>query len=161
MVELALGGSKTALVTANALRDEIGPEARTESRILEAEAAHVGGKLDDAITSYLAARKFNDAWETHYFLARVYLDAKRYADAKAELDTCWQRRGDIALRYDETPQLRWVTPIQYDLGRALEGLGDAAGAKAAYDKFLAMQPHADVYSMFVDAKARLAKLGAR
>jgi len=160
MVELSLGEMKRALATASALKDEVGPESRAESRMLEAEAAHVRRAYDEAIAGYLAARKFSDAWETHYFLARVYLDAKRYADAKTELLMCWQRRGDIALRYDETSELRWVTPVQYDLGRALEALGDTAAAKAAYAEFLAMQPKADAYPMVVDAKARLAKLGA-
>jgi len=76
-----------------------------------------------------ALRLDNDAL-AHLLLARAALDAKHFADAYSELQTCLARRGDLAgmgLRYDAL--------VLYELAKAREGLG-TADTEAAYRAFL-------------------------
>ena len=139
LVELSAGNDKHALATAAKLRDTVGLESRAEAKVLEAEALRRHHKLDDAIAGFKAAAQVSDTWYAHFLLALALLDAKRFADAKAELELCWTRRGDAALAYDDVPGLRTVPPVQYYLGVALDGLGKADDAAKAYEAFLAMQ----------------------
>ena len=76
-------------------------------------------------------------------LARAALDAKRFADAYAELTVCMTRRGELAMSADDIPSLRYVPQVTLDLAKAQEGLGNPEAAKS-YEAFRATQHDPDV-----------------
>jgi hypothetical protein len=68
----------------------------------------------------------------------VYARAGAWAEAISEFAACEKRRGEAtALFLDDTPTVRYLATLPYWLGRAQEGLGQQAAARANYAKFLA------------------------
>jgi hypothetical protein len=62
----------------------------------------------------------------------------------AEFETCDKRRGEaMSLFLNDLPTLRFLDPLDYYMGRALEGLGKTAMAKERYKMFLDIKAKAD------------------
>jgi len=90
-----------------------------------------------------------------YGLGRAYLAAGLFPDADAEFDVCLKRRGEAAAVFlDDDPSLRYLPPVYYYRGRALEGL-KSAGAAEAYKAFLAFKKVGEEDSLITDARQRL------
>jgi hypothetical protein len=157
MVQIAAGEDKLAAATAAKLGDKIAAESRALGKLLQAEAARTHGKPDKAIEIIQEALQFDDSVLCHFALARVELDARRFADAVKELQQCNARRGELTILTDSTGAMRYTTPILYYLARAQEGAGDSAAAAKTYAAFLALQPKADHDQLVDDARKRAGK----
>ncbi|HTR54331.1 MAG TPA: protein kinase [Kofleriaceae bacterium] len=157
-VQLEAGMPKLALATAAKLSTEIALEPRANGKLLEGEAARLRGQDDTAIAAMQAALRTDDIGIGHCMLGRTLLDAKRFAEAKAELDTCYARRGEISGAANDTSGLRNVPAMFYYRALAEDGLGDHAAAHADLETFLKWESHADPGAPLVDdARARLAR----
>jgi tetratricopeptide (TPR) repeat protein len=155
MIQLAAGDEKAALASSRRLSAEAAPSSRALAKVLEAEAARLAGHADEAIAIGGDALRVLDVWQGHFALARAQLDAKRYAEAKAQLDICFARRGEVADGYNDLPGLRYVPPLLYYRALAEDGLGDHAAVAKDLEQFLAWQPDADHDPLVDDARARL------
>jgi tetratricopeptide (TPR) repeat protein len=142
LVLLAAGDDKRATATAARLGEHIAPTVRALGKLIEGEALRLHGKPQQAIIVLQDALRVVDKPISHYLLARAALDAKHYAEAYTELQTCLARRGESADGADDVPQLRYVPPYTYYLAKAQEGLGSSE-ATASYRAFLAMMHDPD------------------
>jgi tetratricopeptide (TPR) repeat protein len=127
-VLIAAGDEPHALEAAGKLALEKSPEARAYGLVLRAQAARLHGRFDDSLARSRDALQLLDIWEAHLEGGRALLAAKRYAEAKAELDVCIARRGEIGNGVNDLVGLRYVPAIYEDRARAEDGLGDAAAA---------------------------------
>jgi tetratricopeptide (TPR) repeat protein len=136
LVAIAVGDEARSRATAARLANDPAPSSRAMAKLIEAEILRHGGKPTQAILEIEGAQRIADLAIGHVLLARSALDAKRFIDAYGELQTCMQRRGELALDQNDLPSYHDVPAILFDLARAQEGLHNPA-AKASYDAFLA------------------------
>jgi tetratricopeptide (TPR) repeat protein/predicted Ser/Thr protein kinase len=154
LVQLAVGDDKRALATAARLAKDVAPSRRVIAMLIEAEALRVHGQPEQAVVAFQKAVELVDMPYGHFLLARAALDAKLYAEAYAELESCIARRGEIAISADDVPTLRHVPQLTYYLARAQAGMGSPQ-ASQSYAAFVAMMPHADPDDPLVlDARAQ-------
>ena len=114
-----------------------------------------------AIQSFQEARRLADSWLARYGLGRAHLSRASYAEAHSELDRCYTRRGEAtAIFFDDLPSYHYMPPLQYYLGRALEGLG-SDGAIDEYRRFLAIRGGAEDDPLVIEARARIEALAAQ
>jgi tetratricopeptide (TPR) repeat protein/predicted Ser/Thr protein kinase len=155
-VALEAGEAKGVVATAARLAQEVPPGPRAYAKILEAEALRLGGKPKDAVRKLDEAAHIVDAWLVHDYLAKAYLDAGAFDQAKSEAELCLARKGEAVVAFaDNVPTFRYVPPITYYLARAKEGVG-APDTVDAYKAFLAMEPGADHDPVVDDARRRIA-----
>jgi hypothetical protein len=102
----------------------------------------VHGKPTQAIVVFNDALRLDDRPFGHFLLARAWLDAKRYAEAYSELNTCIARRGEASFGVDAVPTYRYVPMFTYYVARVQQGLG-SPDAVSSYQAFLAMQHEPD------------------
>jgi tetratricopeptide (TPR) repeat protein len=133
--------------------------ARAYARLVEGWLAVDTGRTTDAVATFLEARKIADLWLTRLSLGIAYVHAGAYAEALSELDACQRRRGEaMAVFLDDVPTARYLTPLPYWLGRAQEGLGQQAAARASYQRFLSRRADASSDPLAADTRRRLATL---
>jgi len=114
--------------------------------------ARMQGRLEDALEHFQAVLDIDDTHSSSEILREIgamYLDARHYEDARRELAPYVERRP-----YDPEGL--------YYYGQALEGTGDAAGARAAYKRAIEAARTAPRYRRREVAKwSRLAHKQAR
>ena len=153
-VYLAAGREARALALATELAGRLEPDPQAYAELIRGEVDLARGKPADAIRRFVAAKKIADTWAGRLDLGKAYLEARAFAEADAEFETCVKRRGEAtALFLDESPTCRLIPSADYYLGRAREGL-KSPGAAAAYKSFLAVKTGKGD-AMVADARRRL------
>jgi tetratricopeptide (TPR) repeat protein len=151
---LAGGREAKALALAGELAGRLEPDPQAYAELIRGEADLARGKPADAIRRFLAAKKIADTWPGRFDLGKAYLEAKAFAEADAEFETCVKRRGEAtAIFLDESPTCRAIPTAYYYLGRAREGL-KGPGAADAYKSFLAVKTGKGD-ALVADARRRL------
>jgi hypothetical protein len=155
MVEAAAGDDKRATANAGKLDTMLASTARSQAKLVLAEVLRVHGKPADAVAQVEASLRISDQWTGHFALGRALIESGKFADAARELALCEARTGEAASDVSDTPFVRRLSPLAYYVGRAQEGLGNAAAANAAYEKFVAHYVKADPDPLVADAHKRL------
>ena len=109
-----------------------------------------------ALDAYREAVKFADFWLARFEMGVTYAKAGAWAEALSEFAACEKRRGEAtALFLDDNPTVRYLATLPYWLGRAQEGTGQQAAARANYQKFLALRGETlPADPLVVDARKR-------
>ena len=157
-VYLDLGREEKALEVAEGLGSRLGPDPQVYAMLIAAQAELDSGRPQKAVVVVDEAQKLLDTWLGRFLLGRAYLEAGAYTEAHSEFERCLERRGEaVALFLDDVPTYRYLPPLHYYLGRALEGLGSPAAADS-YDSFLEIKEKGDGGPLVADARRRLEAL---
>ena len=125
-------------------------------RIVAAQLALARGKRAEGVAALREALKKADLWLVRFHLGLAYLDAGYYQEALSEFEGCLKRRGEgYAAFLDDVPTARYVAPLSYWIGRANEGQGFVAEARANYQQFLQGRPATSSDPLVRDARTRL------
>jgi tetratricopeptide (TPR) repeat protein/predicted Ser/Thr protein kinase len=152
---LATGREPAALALATELAGRLEPDPQAYAELIRGEAELSRGKPAEAIRHFTAAKKIADTWAGRFDFGKAYLEAKAFAQADDELETCIKRRGEAtALFLEESPSYRVFPPVYYYLGRARQGLKSPA-ADEAFKTFLSFQT-GQGGALAADARRRLA-----
>ena len=155
-VLIRAGKPAEARTIADDLEGQLQKQNRAYGRILLAEIAIEDRKYADAIDQLTQARPLADVWLGRFDLGVAYVLANSPAEAQPELEACMKRRGEAtALFFDERPTVRYLATLSYWLGRAEDGLSQAAPAKASYEAFLKIRGEAAADPLVQDARRRL------
>jgi predicted Zn-dependent protease len=139
-VFLRTGRTPEARAIATELGSQLPKPNRAYGKIVLAEIAMEEKKPTEAIDLLTQSRGLADLWLGRFDLGVAYVHADAFAEAIPELEACQKRRGEVtALFFDDRPTLRYSGQLSYWLGRAKEGLGQTAAAKASYATFLALR----------------------
>jgi tetratricopeptide (TPR) repeat protein len=148
------GQDARALAVARGFSSRLENAVQSYRKLIEGKT-QIKKRPADGIATLAEANRLADTWLGHFELGRAHLEAKSFAEARAEFEQCWKRRGEAtAVFLDEAPSYRFAPAVQYYLGRALEGLQDPAAADA-YRRFLEMKKSADGDVLAADARRRL------
>ncbi|HSQ79494.1 MAG TPA: hypothetical protein VLN41_02780, partial [Candidatus Bathyarchaeia archaeon] len=114
----------------------------------------------NALKLFDEAQALVDTWLGHFALGRTYLEAGAFVEAEAEFEKCEKRKGEaLSVFLNDLPTGRSLGDLDYWRGRALEGQGSRAAAKASYEKFLKIKAGADPgQALIADARGRLKTL---
>jgi tetratricopeptide (TPR) repeat protein len=135
------------------------PLQRSYASIITGEQALRRGSTGDAIAAFSEALKAADVWLARFDRGVAYVEAGRHAEAISELDICVKRRGEAtALFLDDLPTYRYMAVLPYWLGRAQEGLGITAAARASFEQFLRIKSASEPDPLVTDARARATAL---
>ncbi len=156
---LSLGREADAKKLASTLNNDISGYSRVYAHVVNSEIAIRHGASGDAVDALRAGQKIADLWLTHFVLGTAYVEAGRYPEGLAELETCVKRRGEAtALFLDDVPTARYLAPLPYWMARAHEGLGLKQQAVDEFTRFLSLRPTPSGDPLAVDATRRLAAL---
>jgi len=115
------------------------------------------GDYNSAIRELQASYDIGDDLDTEFFLARAYIGARRWNDAKAVLKDLESSKGRI-IADQSNPPVIWAL-AHYYLGVVFEESADKEEAIGYYSKFLDIWKAGDPnLKAIVDAKKRLAQL---
>ncbi len=158
-VLLRAGKVAEARALAAELEGQLQKQNRAYGKIVLAEIALEEKKPAEAVDLLTQARGLADLWLGRFDLGVAYVQAdplQHGAEAITELEACQKRRGEAtALFFDDRPTVRYLATLPYWLGRAQEGLGQAAPAKASYQAFLSLRKDAAADPLVQDARRRL------
>jgi tetratricopeptide (TPR) repeat protein/tRNA A-37 threonylcarbamoyl transferase component Bud32 len=155
LVYLDLGQVEKALELAEDLGSRIGPDPQVYSKLVASFAEVKNGKPQQAVALLVGAQEQLDTWLGRFFLGRAFLEAGAFTEAHSEFERCLERRGEAAALFlDDVPTYRYLPPVHYWLGRALEGLGSDASAES-YRTYLEIRRAADSDPLSADATIRL------
>jgi serine/threonine-protein kinase len=161
MVLLRAGRTDEARAIARELAQQLQPRPRAYAAIIEAEIARDGRRYADALDHFTRAIGLADIWMARYFQGITYVEAGRYPEAQGELQACLKRRGEaMAMFFNDVPTFRYLTDLEYWLGRTQEGLGARPSAAEHYRRFVALRPESPRDPLVLDARKRAAALGA-
>jgi tetratricopeptide (TPR) repeat protein len=150
------GRAAEARTLAAELGGQLPKQSRAYSKIVLAEIALEEKKPAEAADLLTQARAIADLWLGRFDLGVAYVGANAFAEAISELETCQKRRGEAtALFFDDRPTIRYLATLPYWLGRAQEGLGQRATAKASYDGFVKIRSDANADPLVQDARRRM------
>jgi len=118
------------------------------------------GYAANALKLFDEAQGLVDTWLGRLALGKAYLEAGAFDEALGEFEKCEKRKGEaLSVFLNDLPTVRYLDSLDYYLGRAQEGAGNAASAKASYQKFLDIKEKADQgLAMVADARQRLGAL---
>jgi eukaryotic-like serine/threonine-protein kinase len=157
-LQLAAGQEAQARALASELGSRLDSHSRVYARIVEAELALAAGATVDAVDALQAAQKIADLWLVRFVRGQAYLQAQRYPEALAEFEACLKRRGEAtAVFLDDVPSVRYLSSLDYWLGRSREGVGLAKQAEEGYRRFLQRHEHGGLAE---DARRRVAALAS-
>jgi tetratricopeptide (TPR) repeat protein len=159
-VLMKAGKIAEARALAGELEGQLQKQSRAYGKIVLAEIALEEKKPAEAVDLLTQARALADLWLGRFDLGVAYVMAdplQHGAEAIAELETAQKRRGEAtALFFDDRPTVRYLATLPYWLGRAQEGLSQAAPARASYESFLKIRGEAAADPLVQDARKRLA-----
>ena len=154
-VLLRAGKAAEARALAGELEGQLQKQNRAYGKILLAELALEDKKTGEATDLLTQARALADVWLGRFVLGVAYVQANAFAEALPELEACEKRRGEAtALFFDDRPTVRYLATLPYWIGRAQEGLGMIAPARARYDSFIALRKDATADPLVQDARRR-------
>jgi tetratricopeptide (TPR) repeat protein len=111
-VLISTGDTEGALATAGKLAEDISPLTRVYSQLVRGEIALASGHPDEALARAKEARQIVDLVEARELAARALLATHQERDARAELETCYARRGELAIEFETMPGLRRVRELE-------------------------------------------------
>ena len=126
------------------------------ARLIDAEIAVREGRYGSAIEAFRDSIKRRDTWFARLLLGQTYAKAEHFAEALAELDIAFKRRGEVTdvFLYD-TPTMRYIPPVYYWLARSQQAMG-IADARKTYERFVELRSDGDTSDTLVaDARKRL------
>jgi tetratricopeptide (TPR) repeat protein len=147
---------------ARALASEAGAQLpnqhRAYSKIILAEAAMKESNFGDAIDLLTQATRFADVWLARFDLGVAYVQTGHFPEAISEFDKCENRRGEVtALFFDDVPTYRYLVPLRYWKGRALEGVGSRDAAIVQYRSYLELRSGTTADPLVEDARRRVTR----
>ena len=155
-VLLRAGKAAEARALAAELEGQLQRSSRAYGKIVLAEIALEDKKPAEAVDLLTQARGLADLWLGRFDLGIAFVQANAFAEAIPEFEACEKRRGEAtALFFDDRPTVRYLATLPYWLGRAQEGLFQAAPAKASYEAFLKIRGGASADPLVQDARRRL------
>jgi serine/threonine protein kinase/tetratricopeptide (TPR) repeat protein len=153
------GDTAAATEIATRLDNMLQSQTRSYAKLILGSIALREKRLGDALDALLDGQKRHDSWFARLLLGRAYLEAGRFAEARAEFEKCVQRRGEASdVFFENLSSSRYLPPVYYWLGRAQEGLGAAPAAKKSYEEFVKLRAGSDPADpLAADASQRIAK----
>jgi tetratricopeptide (TPR) repeat protein len=151
-------GGKTAPAKAIVakLSKRFQPDPQIYAKLIAGELQLHQSDPQGAIQAFGDAQKLSDTWLGRFYLGRAFLESGAFAQASSEFEACQQRRGEATSVFlDDEPSYHEFPPVLYYLGRAQEGMHNAAAADS-YKAFLAIKAKADNDPLVADARTRLA-----
>jgi serine/threonine protein kinase/tetratricopeptide (TPR) repeat protein len=115
------------------------------------------GDAANSLKLFDEAQGLVDTWLGRFALGRAYLEAEAFTEALSEFEKCEKRKGEaLSVFLNDFPTVRYLDSLDYYIGRAQEGAGNANAAKVSYQKFLDIKAKADPgQAMVEDAGKRL------
>jgi tetratricopeptide (TPR) repeat protein len=152
------GQEAKAVEVARKMGEQLAPETRAWSKLIEGEVQLRRGKAQAAVDLFQEAQKLADTWIGRLDLGRAYLEAKHFPEAASEFDACEKRKGEAtSVFFDDVPSFRYYPQVYYFRARVQEGL-NSKGAADLYQAFLAIKAKAEPGDPFVeDARRRLVR----
>lgn len=124
---VALGEPERASEIAARYAAQLRPKSRAYGALVEGIVALHLGEHVAAIDSLRAALDFQDLWIVRFYLGQAYLAAGYPAEASAEFDSAWQRRGEaMAMFFDDVPTWRYMAQLDQWRERARQSLSEMA-----------------------------------
>jgi tetratricopeptide (TPR) repeat protein/tRNA A-37 threonylcarbamoyl transferase component Bud32 len=156
IVYLQIGEEEKALELAEKLSQKVLADNQAFAKLIEGYALFKKGDIPGAHHLFTEAQSLADTWLGRFALGRSYLEAKEFAAASSEFETCEKRRGEaMAVFLNDLPTFRYLDTLQYYIGLAKEGM-EVPGASEAYQKFLKIKENEDWGDPLVkDARKRL------
>ncbi len=155
-IEGGKGASAKAIATK--LSTRLQPEPQIYAKLIEGDLLLHQGDAQGAIRAFEDAQKLSDTWLGRFYLGRASLEAVDFAGAASQFGACQQRRGEAtSIFLDDEPSYHHLPLVLYYLGRAQEGLHNAAAADT-YKSFLAIKASGSEDPLVADTKRRLASL---
>jgi tetratricopeptide (TPR) repeat protein len=162
LVLVHAGRRVDALQIAKELAQQFARRSRAYAAIIEGEAERANRQFVPAGDALNRAQTFADLWLVHFFRGGNYVEAKNPQLAQGELDSAAKRWGEAtAVFLDDVPSFRYLAPLPYWNGRALEGNGSNTAAADSYRKFLALRPDGSPDPLAADTRKRLQPLAER
>jgi len=154
-VLIGAGDQTGAAALALQLGERIAPEPLAYAKLIEGEIAIANGKARDAVSLFNEAQAILDTWLGRVNLGRAYIDRGEFLEAHAEFEAALRRKGEaLSIFLDDLPTHRYLPPLHYWLGRALEGLSSPA-ALDSYNNFLEITAEGEGGSLATDAHQRI------
>jgi tetratricopeptide (TPR) repeat protein len=155
-VLLETGHPDEARAIAKTLENMLQLHTTAYARLIDAEVFVREGRYGAAIEAFRDSIKRRDTWFARFLLGQTYAKAEHFAEAMAELDIAFKRRGEVTdvFLYD-TPTLRYMPPVYYWLARSQQAMG-IADARKTYERFVQLRSGADTSDpLALDARTRL------
>ncbi len=141
---LQLGRDERAEEIGRQLAKMIPAQLRSYARVIAGDVELGRGNVPEAIDELQAAQKLHDSWFVHLRLGEAYEAAGQFPEAMAERELLVKRRGEATdVFFADTPSIRYLSPVYYQLGRAQEAVGGPDAARASYQAYLTTREHAD------------------
>jgi tetratricopeptide (TPR) repeat protein len=154
----AAGKEEKAVALAKDFGKQLAPESQACAKIIDGLLAEKKGRRNEAIAAYAESLKIVDSWLGRLMLGRAYLEARAYAEAHSEFESCFKRRGEAASVFlNDIPSFRYMPQVYYYLGRVQEGLKSPA-AKESYQQYLKIKENSEADPLVADARRRLQSL---
>jgi tetratricopeptide (TPR) repeat protein len=153
---LGAGRKDEAEQLAADLDNQLQTQSRAYARIIDGNVSLLNRRRATAIDAFRDAIKRADFWMARFDMGVTYVQAGASVEALAELEACEKRRGEAtAMFLDDIPTVRYQATLPYWLGRAREGVGQQAAARANYRAFLAIRgAGAPGDALVIDARKR-------
>jgi tetratricopeptide (TPR) repeat protein len=155
-VLLETGHPDEARAIAKTLENMLQLHTTAYARLIDAEIFVREGRYGAAIEAFRDSIKRRDTWFARFLLGQTYAKAEHFAEAMAELDIAFKRRGEVTdvFLYD-TPTLRYMPTVYYWLARSQQAMG-IADARKTYERFVQLRSDADTSDpLALDARTRL------
>jgi tetratricopeptide (TPR) repeat protein/tRNA A-37 threonylcarbamoyl transferase component Bud32 len=157
-VLIAAGRSREANDIAAELRQLPQATVRAYEKMLQAEIAMSQKQNADAQLEIDGALKLADLWMVRLASGIAGVQSGKdvqYVAARDDLKKCLDRRGEATSVFlDDVPSIRYLAPVHYWLGRALEGLNKDQAAES-YRTFLTLRSAGSRDPLATDARRRL------
>ena len=136
-VFVASGDYTAAREIAARFGEQLQPQRRSYSQLIEASIDLREGRTVDAVDKLRAALERADLWLIRFALGEAYLQAGYAAEALAEFEGLYMRRGEAtAIFLDDVPSARYLAELPYWIGRAQMETGMQDAARQNLQKYL-------------------------
>jgi eukaryotic-like serine/threonine-protein kinase len=160
LVFIKAGRTSEARTIANELSQQFQPRSRAYGEMIHAELARAVNRRPESADALGRARKLSDLWLGRFLMGVVYVEGGRFELAEPEFVICQRRRGEAtAIFLNDVPSLRYLAPLRYWSGRALDGQKKPAAADN-YKAFLALRPEGSKDPLAADARKRVEALSS-
>jgi tetratricopeptide (TPR) repeat protein len=159
-VLIAAGATEEASVLADTLREQLQSQTQSYARLIHGSIAGVEKRFPDAMDAFRDGLQRQNSWFARYLLGLAYLEAGHPAEALSELELCVERKGEVTdVFIDNSPTMRYLPPVYYELARSQEALGARDNARVNFERYLEIRRDAVPPDPLVDdVKARLERL---
>lgn len=153
----ATGKTADASALAAELSKDLEPQTRAYADIITGEIDLFENRANDSVEAFRKASSLLDVWLSHFDLGVAYVQARHYAEALSEFETCQKRRGEAAALFlDDVPSFRYLASLPYWLARAQEGVGMKGQAAENFKAYLSIRSDSNNDPLAADARQRLA-----